>query len=79
MLILKKLMLRIDINFWSQERKRCYLTSLKGKGIQNRHFLVVIMLEIAQHFLLLLAVAYYRLAGFMPVAWHWQHPKQKSA
>jgi len=52
------LMLRIDINFWSQERKRCYLTSLKGKGIQNRHFLVVIMLEIAQHFLLLLAVAY---------------------
>ena len=57
-LILKKLMLRIDINFWSQERKRCYLTSLKGKGIQNRHFLVVIMLEIAQHFLLLLPVAY---------------------
>jgi hypothetical protein len=32
--------------------------SLKGKGIQNSHFLVVVMLEIAQHFLLLLAVAY---------------------
>jgi len=45
-------MLRIDINFWSQERKVLLNISKRKKGIQ------IVMLEIAQHFLLLLPVAY---------------------